>query len=105
MVAALVTEPSARLSEQATAAWRAAAVDPKMAAKLRDIVYELAKVYRDYLGEDSLKEAKALEMEQGLRQEVDLRFAAVTAELGEEWINGVQPFFSDSLVREYNDWW
>jgi len=138
MVAALVTEPSARLSEQATAAWRAAAVkqygdavgqavsakggsagaaigavavgatgavDPKMAAKLRDMVSELAKVYRDYLGEDSLKEAKALEMEQGLRQEVDLRFAAVTAELGEEWINGVQPFFSDSLVREYNDWW
>jgi fatty acid synthase subunit beta len=137
MVAALVNEPSARLGEPATAAWRAASikqygdavgqvvsakggaasaatgasegatgvVDPKMAAKLKEMVSELAKVYRDYLGEDSLKDAKALEMEQGLRQEVDLRYAAVKAELGEEWINGVQPFFSDTLVREYNDWW
>jgi len=81
------------------------AVDPKIAAKLQAMIEQLGKVYRDYLGEDPLQEVKAVEMEQGLRKDVDFRYAAITAEFGEELINGVQPFFNSALVREYNDWW
>jgi len=81
------------------------AVDPRMAAKLNSMVTRLAGVYRDYLDEDPLQQVKALEMEQGLRGEVDARMAAITEELGEDYISGVQPYFQKEKVREYNDWW
>lgn len=81
------------------------AVDPRMAAKLNSMVTHLANVYRDYLDEDPLQQVKALEMEQGLRGLVDARMAAVTEELGEDLLNGVQPFFHVDKVREYNCWW
>jgi len=80
-------------------------VDPLMAAKLKSMVANLAGVYRDYLGEDPLQHVKALEMEQGLRGQVDSRIGAVTEELGEELITGVQPFFDTGKIREYNGWW
>jgi fatty acid synthase subunit beta len=81
------------------------AVDPKMAAKLTAMVTQLADVYRDYLEQDPLKDVKALEMEQSLRSQVDARMASVTEELGEDLMNGVQPFFNVNKVREYNAWW
>jgi 3-oxoacyl-ACP reductase-like protein len=87
------------------AAVAAGAVDPRMAAKLNAMVSNLAGVYREYLEEDPLQHVKALEMEQGLRGRVDARMAAVTQELGEDLMDGVQPYFKVERIREYNGWW
>jgi fatty acid synthase subunit beta len=76
-----------------------------MAAKLNSMVTNLASIYRTYLEEDPLRDVKSLEMEQGLRGQVDARLAAVTAELGEDLMNGVQPYFTTDRIREYNGTW
>jgi fatty acid synthase subunit alpha len=76
-----------------------------MAAKLNTMVGHLASTYREYLEEDPLAQVKALEMEQGLRTQVDARVVAITEELGEDLLNGVQPYFNVNKIREYNGWW
>mmetsp|Transcript_42559 Transcript_42559/g.102543 ORF Transcript_42559/g.102543 Transcript_42559/m.102543 type:complete len:3788 (-) Transcript_42559:229-11592(-) len=80
-------------------------VDPKMAAKLNQMVSDLASVYVEYLGEDPRAEAKAKEMEQGLRAEVEGKLAAVTKEFGDTLISGVKPLFESDRAREYSAWW
>lgn len=82
----------------------ATVVDPRVAAKLNAMVADLASVYREYLDQDPLRDSKTSEIESALRG-ADARMAAVTGELGDVLISGVQPYFRSERIREYNSWW
>eukprot|EP00929_Paragymnodinium_shiwhaense_P001272 TRINITY_DN10149_c0_g1_i3.p1 TRINITY_DN10149_c0_g1~~TRINITY_DN10149_c0_g1_i3.p1 ORF type:complete len:3547 (-),score=1103.08 TRINITY_DN10149_c0_g1_i3:264-10487(-) len=78
----------------AAASGPVAAMDPKMAEKLKEFAKTISKAANDFLG----PQAETVQPEFPPASPLE-------AEYGEKFKEGIKPLFFQEKVREYNDWW
>eukprot|EP00928_Gymnodinium_smaydae_P066432 TRINITY_DN4943_c0_g1_i9.p1 TRINITY_DN4943_c0_g1~~TRINITY_DN4943_c0_g1_i9.p1 ORF type:complete len:3436 (-),score=625.04 TRINITY_DN4943_c0_g1_i9:83-9400(-) len=83
-----------------------AAMDPKMASKLKHLAARINEAYMDFLDDSSAADMRAsLTAQKDHSTALEKRHAALIAEVGEVFEAGVQPLFDVRKVRQYTHWW
>ncbi|HCU25278.1 MAG TPA: hypothetical protein DF383_09685, partial [Deltaproteobacteria bacterium] len=69
------------------------------------LIEDMLRVYHEFLDKDPRAGEKMAEMEASLRQEVEGRLQTVINELGDPFVNGIQPIFNSARRRDYESYW